>query len=333
MIKFLKLFKRSLIWKYIVLFLIKPIFDFFWTYIINFEAKFLYFKWNKNKKNFFDLNDANHLIVEDNKDIESLANELSNFCDEDVLQKSKNKMLSEEDCYTNHLFDLLPRDLKEKVVKFASSDLIVNTATQYLGVFPILSRIYLYHNIPRSHETIKAQRWHKDGMSYKGLDFFISITDIDIENGPFSFVTRKNKLGAFEKIDKVDENAKPGGRGKVSDLEFTKIFEDHEIETVLGKKGTCIIVDSYNCYHKGGHCKTKDRVMLRIAFDTIDSSVIYYDEEKYKSDTIFYYNKKKISEVESDFTKYLMFRRSKFIKKFDIAPKMLKLYDFLDYKH
>ncbi len=73
--------------------------------------------------------------------------------------------------------------------------------------------------------------------------------------------------------------------------------------------------------------------MLRIAFDTIDSTVIYYNEDKYNSDTIFYYNKKKITEIENDFKKYLMFRRSKFIKKFDIAPKMLKLYDFLDYKY
>ena len=47
------------------MFFIKPLFDFFWTYIINFEAKFLYFKWNKNKKNFFDLNDANHLMYQD----------------------------------------------------------------------------------------------------------------------------------------------------------------------------------------------------------------------------------------------------------------------------
>lgn len=329
---FLKKIKKTLTWKYIVLILIKPFFDFIWKYIINLEAKILYFKWNNKKRDFFDLKGSNHLIVKNDKQILKIVNELNNFCTDEVLKKSKQKMLSEDDTYQNELFDLLPDDLKDKVVKFATSDLIVNTAAQYLGVFPILSRIYFYHNIPRTSETIRAQRWHKDGMSYKGLDFFISISDIDYESGPFFFVTRKNKLGAFEKIEKIDQNAKPGGRGKVSDAEFSKIFKDHEIECMVAEKGTCVVVDSYNCYHKGGHCKSKDRVMLRIAFDTLDSTVIYFDEEKYKSDKIFYYNKTKIEKINDIFLKYLMFKRSKIINKLKIPTKLLKLYEIFQHK-
>ena len=324
--------KRTLIWKYLIFILIKPFFDFIWSYIINLEAKILYFKWNNKKRDFFDLKGLNHLIVKNDNRILKIVNELNNFCTDEVLRKSKQEILSKENSYKNELFDLLPDDLKDKVVKFATSDLIVNTAAQYLGVFPILSRIYFYHNIPRTRETIKAQRWHKDGMSYKGLDFFISITDIDYESGPLFFVTKKNKLGAFEKIEKVDQNTKPGGRGKVSDAEFSKIFKDDEIKAMVAEKGTCVIVDSYNCYHKGGHCKSKDRVMLRIAFDTLDSTVIYFDEEKYKSDKIFYYNKKKIENIDDNFLKYLMFRRSNVLKKLKIPTKLLKLYEILQYK-
>tara|TARA_B100000965_G_scaffold225756_1_gene188966 strand:+ start:1359 stop:2381 length:1023 start_codon:yes stop_codon:yes gene_type:complete len=336
---FLKKIKRTLTWKYIVLIIIKPFFDFIWSYIINLEAKILYFKWNKQKRDFFDLKGSNHLIVKNDNRILKIVDELNNFCTDEVLKKSKQKLTSEgaygklpKDSYQNELFDLLPENLKDKVVKFATSDLIVNTAAQYLGVFPILSRIYFYHNIPKTRETIMAQRWHKDGMSYKGIDFFIPITDVDHENGPLFFVKRKSKLGAFEKIDKIDQNSVPGGRGKVSDEEFSKIFKDHEINTLLGEKGTTLIVDSYNCYHKGGHCKSKERVMLRIAFDTIDSTVIYFDEDRYKSDKIFYFNKEKVENIDNNFLKYLMFRRSKIIKKLKIAPALLKIYEIFQYK-
>ncbi len=191
------------------------------------------------------------------------------------------------------------------------------------------------YNVFKSHEV----NWYYDDFINSPIDddsdynfqFVHPIYHYN-ENGPLFFVKRKNKLGTFEKIDKIDQNSVPGGRGKVSDEEFSKIFKDHEINALLGEKGTTLIVDSYNCYHKGGHCKSKERIMLRIAFDTIDSTVIYFDEDRYKSDKIFYFNKEKVENIDNNFLKYLMFRRSKIIKKLKIAPALLKLYEIFQYK-
>ena len=70
------------------------------------------------------------------------------------------------------------------------------------------------------------------------------------------------------------------------------IFSQEEIGSIIGNMGSCLIIDSYNCYHKGGYCKTKERIMLRFAFDTIDSTVVNKDSEQYqKSDSFYYYSK------------------------------------------
>ena len=330
---FFKNFKRTIYWKYFLLLFLKPFYDFIWKYFINFHAKFLNFIWNFKKKEYFDLKNNNYLKITNNIKILNLVNELNNFCSKELLENSRNKMRQNKK-WSNELFDELPIDLKKKIIDFASSDLILTTTSKYLGVFPILSRIYFYHNIVNENNKDEelSQKWHKDGMGYKGLDFFISITDIDESNGPLYLSKQKNPLGAFSKIENSIQNPKKGERNKIENEIFNKLHESEEIDSIIGSKGTCIIVDSYNCYHKGGFMKEGDRVMLRIAFDTIDSTVVNFDEEKYKSDEVFYYNKMHKNEVKDSFMKFLFFKRSKFIKSINLSEKLLKFYQLLHYK-
>ena len=50
--------------------------------------------------------------------------------------------------FSQELFEFIPNELKKKIVDLASSDIVITTAAKYMGVFPILTRIYLYHNVP-----------------------------------------------------------------------------------------------------------------------------------------------------------------------------------------
>ena len=331
--KILKNIKRTSFWKFFLLILIVPIYNFFWKYFINFHAKILDILWNLKKREFFDLKNNNSLKISNNHIILNLSNELNNFCTKDLIEKSRNTM-RKNNVYTNELFDELPEILKNKIIEFASSELIITTTSKYLGVFPILSRIYFYHNMknPDNPNEQLSQRWHKDGMGHKGLDFFISITDINESNGPLFLSKKKNILGSFSKIENAIHNPKPGERNKISNEEFDKLHEEKDIESIIGKKGTCLIVDSYNCYHKGGFVNSGDRIMLRIAFDTIDSSVVNFDEEKYSSNNVFYYNKRSKKDFTDIFLKFLFFKRSKIMKFFKIPQKLLKFYQFFHYK-
>ena len=51
--------------------------------------------------------------------------------------------------YSIDFFDSLSDGLKEKIVKFASSNEMVSTATNHMKIFPILTRIQVNLNIPR----------------------------------------------------------------------------------------------------------------------------------------------------------------------------------------
>ena len=53
--KILKNIKRTSFWKFFLLILIVPIYNFFWKYFINFHAKTLDIFWNLKKREFFDL--------------------------------------------------------------------------------------------------------------------------------------------------------------------------------------------------------------------------------------------------------------------------------------
>ena len=249
------------------------------------------------------------------------------------LKNQKKKMKQNKE-WNNELFDELPFELKKRIIDFASSDLVITTTSKYLGVFPILSRIYFYHNIVNDNNKDEelSQKWHKDGMGYKGLDFFISITDIKETNGPLYISKQDNPLGAFSRIENTTQNSKRGERNKISNEVFNELHTNEDIDSIIGNKATCLIVDSYNCYHKGGFLKEGDRVMLRIAFDTIDSTVVNFDEEKYRSSEIFYYNKMHKNEVKNPFMKFLFFKRSKFIKLTNLSERLLKFYQLLHYK-
>ena len=344
----LKRIKTTTFWKFLILCVIKPIYGFIWNYIINFHGKILYFFWNIKKREYIDLKNSTGILIKENKSISNLANEISIYCDDKLLDFSKKKIQSKidtgsesdnyfskkEERFHQELFEFLPDELKKKIVDFASSDLIITTAAKYMGVFPILTRIYLYHNAPTFNKKQRSsQLWHKDGFGYKGLDFFISINNINEENGPLFFLKKKNKLGVFGKIKNIIPNPKKGERNKISDEEFNKIFSQEEIGSIIGNMGSCLIIDSYNCYHKGGYCKTKERIMLRFAFDTIDSTVVNKDSEQYqKSDSFYYYSKIKKKEINNSFLHFLFFKRSYFFKKINLPEKLIKFYHLLHYK-
>ena len=63
---------------------------------------------------------------------------------------------------------------------------MLKTAYNYLGVFPILARIYLNLNIPTYKKKSASQLWHRDDFGYKNLDLFMAINEINDENGHYT---------------------------------------------------------------------------------------------------------------------------------------------------
>ena len=64
----LKKIKKTLFWKFFIQNIFYPIYYIFWQYILNFEAKILYFLWILKKKDFINLENKNSILVNNNKD-------------------------------------------------------------------------------------------------------------------------------------------------------------------------------------------------------------------------------------------------------------------------
>ncbi len=341
----IKLIKKTQLWKFIIQFVFYPIYNLFWQYILNFQAKILYFLWILKKKNYIDLSNNDKILVKDNNDFINLSQKILHEV-KPLLENSKNKILSSEFKetlskkigptsveaelpYRISLYEQLSENLKKEIINFASSEFMITTAARHMKIFPILTRVQVDHNIPRPEGKIRgAMYWHRDTFGFKNLDFFMAVTDIDDNNGPFYCLEKKIRAGTFLAFSNVVSNFKKGERGKVSLEEFSNYFKNENILKLSGNSGSAIFLDSFSCYHRGGYCKERERVTLRLCYQSHDalynSSII--DNNYYKYD-----DRIRKNETIDIFKKYLFFKNPSLLMR-SLSKKIVNIYRKLDFE-
>ena len=332
--------KKYIIWKYFLLFLIKPVYQFLWEYIINIEGKILYFKWFYSKKEkYFNFKNKDQLLINDEESFYEIAKEILLKCDSQLLERSRedikkrvlkiNLSNSGFNSYKNNLNYLLDDQIKRKIAEYACSEKIITTAAKYLKVFPTLNRIEVYHNIPITPEKARgAMKWHRDDFGYKSLDLFIAITDIDDQNGPLYSVDKKEKLGVYAKFSETINNPIFGERGKIEDEKFEPYLKKMGSVILKGKTGTGLFIDSFTTYHKGGQCLNKERIMLRFSYTTPDAINLDDNAEELK----FYNNHLNKSIANNNFINFLFFKKKIYFNKLINKNFLLYVYNILHYK-
>jgi len=342
--KYLKGLKRTYVWKFFIQYLFYPFYNIFWQFILNFEAKVLYILWSTKKRDFVDLSKKNVVVITDNEIFKNLAKKISN--ETNLLMESYKKYMQSakykkklDDLYgpdSSHaempykadLYDDLSDNLKSEIIKFASSEMMISTAAKYMGIFPILTRIYVYQNIPRQNAKRRgAMHWHRDAFGFKECEFFVAVTDVDDENGPFYYLTKRIKASSFLTFQNLVSTTKKGERGKVPSEEFSRHFKDSETSKFAGKSGSGMFVDTFSTYHRGGFCKSKDRVVFRLCYQSHDA---LYDSQLSDPNTYKYDQNLKKNEINDIFKKYLFFKKkSKFME--IISGKIVNFYRKLDF--
>lgn len=336
----LVLIKETKFWFLFLKFFFVPLYDFFWQFIINFQGKIYYYLYNFKKKNSYNLENNDTLLIKNNPKFIEIANEINNYIDDDLIKKLKLKLLHHKEVdktknqfadYRISFFDELNNELKEKIIDFAISDENVSTATKYLKVFPIIGKIIVYLNVPISNKEERgAMLWHKDDFGYKSLDIFMTIRDLDIENGPLYYVKPKHPLGVFFKIKNVIKNALPGERNKVDIINFKKFYTDEQTDCLKGKSGDGLFIDSFTAYHRGGYCLSKDRIMLRISYQTPEATRVQNLDH---SNGNFFLSSIKKSDTKNIFKKYLLFKKLNFIGKIiDLPNLLIFIYKLMHFK-
>ena len=344
--KFLKSLKRTYIWKFFIQYFVYPFYDFFWKFLLNFKAKILYMLWSTKKRDFVDLNLSknNTVVITDNESFKDLAKKISNETNL-LMENSKKYILSAEykkkrsdeidpygtDAeipYRISLYDGLSDNLKTEIVKFASSEMMISTAAKHMKIFPILTRVQVMLNIPRQDAKRRgAMHWHRDTFGFKNLDFFMAVTDVDDENGPFQYLEKKIKASTFLTFKNLVSTTQKGNRGKVPPEEFSKHFKENETSKFAGKSGSAIFTDTFSTYHRGGFCKSKDRVMFRLCYQSHDA---LYDSQLSELNTYRYDQNLKKNETNDIFKKYFFFKKkSKFME--IMSEKIVNFYRKLDF--
>ena len=124
----LKKIKTTTFWKFFILYLIKPIYNFIWSYIINIHGKILYFYWNIKKREYIDLKNNFGILIKENKLISELAKEISIHCNDKLLDFSRKKIQTQSSTvvdgenyfskkgerFSQELFEFIPEELKKK---------------------------------------------------------------------------------------------------------------------------------------------------------------------------------------------------------------------------
>jgi len=341
MIKVIRDIKRTKFWLIIIEYLIFPIYHFIWSYVINFQGKLLYFLWSLKNKKFFSLGNNDKLIVHPNNESKRISKKIIeesklfiNDSKKEILSKeyseaiSKTSLADGEKPYRISIYEKLSDNLKSEIVKFASSEELVTTASKYMKVFPILTRVQVYYNIPRKNFPYRgAMFWHKDGFGFKNLDYFMCVTDVDDNNGPFYCLEKKINAGIFKSFDYFF--LKTGERNKVSLENFEKKFKANEILKFTGESGKAIFLDSFSTFHRGGFCKEKDRIMLRFCYQTQDaiSEGLDRNQDYFLFDLSI--NKNNCKNI---FKKYLFFKRPPIILKY-LKKYLIKFYYLIEYKY
>jgi len=338
--KNLRSIKETKLWKIILMYIIKPVVHFAWMYILNFHSKILYFLWFLRNREYFKMYGNDKILIENEQSFKNLANKINDFCKNEVLEKSRNFMINNnkkmknesqtgKNLYNNDIFGMLSEDLKDDITSLAQSEKLISTAAKYLGLFPVLGKLTVYHNIPRNPEHQRgAMLWHRDDFGYKSLDLFMAITDIDENNGPLYSIKTRDELGVLSRFKNTIKNAKPGERGKILDNEFDNYVKKKGVICLKGQSGLALFIDSFTSYHKGGLCSKKDRIMLRFSYQSPDC--IRLNDNL---DNKYYYNQKIVKDdLNNIFLKFLFFKKSKILKFFKIDILMIKIYRILQFK-
>ena len=138
---------------------IVPIYDFIWKNIINIHGRILNLLGLKKENFFYNLNEENPIFKIENNELIKLSSKILKACDKNLLIKAENEIntitynnINESNNgnnkYFTQIFDQLDDETKNEIISFASSDLMISTAANYLKVFPILSKVALPITFP-----------------------------------------------------------------------------------------------------------------------------------------------------------------------------------------
>ena len=167
------------------------------------------------------------------------ANQVVAENDVEKLRKNKKAQL---------MTGLLKKDtlnVDNPFVEFATSEAIVSTVSNYLGMIPVLTKIDIWYSKATGSQTFQnSQLHHCDFESYRQLKLFIYCTDVPKESGPLVLIDAENS-------DKIQKKIDYRFGQKVEDRIIDPVCPPEQQLVATGSKGNMIFADTSRCFHYG----------------------------------------------------------------------------------
>lgn len=132
-------------------------------------------------------------------------------------------------------------------------------AKDYLGEEPILYTAGVTWS--HKHDLIwqESQLYHCDWEDDHTIKVFVYMRDVEIENGPLTFIDATNSALIRKKLNYHND--------KSHRIDDNTIYSIHDKPIVVtGKAGTTILVDTCACFHYGSRILDGDRLIAHIQF-------------------------------------------------------------------
>ena len=163
-------------------------------------------------------------------------------------------------------------DYNDDFLKFGIQEKLLDIAGGYFGRYGKLRMIDLWYNISVGEAApMLSQNWHRDGEDSQLIKVFLYFNDVYEETGPFIYVPKSHLQGEYGELwpGEVVKSHTYGGNYP-DEKEFNKKFNPEYVKVCTGEAGTMIFCDTYGL-HKGGYCKTKDRLLGNWVYTTPSS--------------------------------------------------------------
>jgi hypothetical protein len=159
-----------------------------------------------------------------------------------------------------HVNQLLPRDREslEVMLRIALHEDLLHAATAYLGVVPVLGDMDFFCSLPTPPTTpfSSSQLYHCDAEAPMQVKFFVYCADVAEDDGPLELVD-----AARSKMVRQRLRYRFGGRSyRVKDEAMDALVPEQH--SVVGKRGTSLLLDTGRCFHRGSRIRRDGRLRI-----------------------------------------------------------------------
>jgi ectoine hydroxylase-related dioxygenase (phytanoyl-CoA dioxygenase family) len=170
--------------------------------------------------------------------------------------------------FLHQLLGSRPRlDAESVFARFVLAQPILSVVNAYFGMYTRLREYNVWRTFVTSVPARESQLWHRDREDRLILKVFVYLDDVDEGAGPFTYAPGTHKKGSIQTAPEAFDEK---GVRRSTDEQMAKIVPAGQWIQAAGKKGTVIFADTHG-YHKGGHARTRERLMYTSLFTSPSS--------------------------------------------------------------